>query len=248
MRFIYYIIIIVVLLSAFTVYQWISSRPSQEKAALIINDRVITADEFDTLYRTAPLSMKSDRNEFLEQIITKELLIQEAKHEGIDKDESFRMSMQNFYEQSLIKILMDRKYKYPDVTVTDDEIVKYTSFLNKSLSVTISSFDSLEEAKKGASKQTEQKRLDFESLSDDLKYVVLDLKEAESSRPIKQGKMYITLRIDRIEGISGRKPEALPLDKIRDLLIEVKRKMLIDDSIAKQREKAVIKVLLDINR
>lgn len=248
MRFIYYIIAIVVLLSTFTLYQWISSRPSQEKAALIINDRVISIDEFDKLYRSAPLNMKSDRNEFLDHIITKELLIQEAKHEGIDKDESFRMSMQNFYEQSLIKILMDRKYKYPEVTVTDDEVAKYTSFLNKKLSVTISSFDSIEEAKKGTTKQTEQKRLGFESLSDNLKYVVLGLKESEGSRPIKQGKTYITLRIDRVEEIPGSKPEVLPQDKIRDLLVEVKRNMLIEDSIAKQREKAVIKVLLDIKK
>lgn len=248
MRYIYYIIAIVILLSAFTAYQLTSTGPSRENAALIINDRIITTEEFDKLYASAPSNLKADKNEFIDYLITKELMIQEAQKEGIDKDESFRMSMQNFYEQSLIKLLMDRKYRLPDVTVTNDEITRYSSLLNAKLHLTLFSFNNPEEAKKGVAAKTEQRFLNFEDLSDDLKFLVLTSKEGESSKPLRQGDVYISIRIDRIEGVIKPKPDDICTDKAKDFLTEMKKKKLMEESISRQREKASIEIMTDVKK
>ena len=94
----------------------------------MINDRIVIEHEFDDLLKTKPIYYSD--NEFIDVIIEKEILIQEAIKRNINKDEPFRASVENFYEQSLIKILMDRQYKEFNPDVSEKEIDKYISLTN----------------------------------------------------------------------------------------------------------------------
>jgi hypothetical protein len=89
MRYIYYIIIIFFGLSAIIGYELRSRNASPKEAALIINKKVITTGEFNELYALQP-SRSREKNDFINSLITRELLIQESQNEGIDRDESFR--------------------------------------------------------------------------------------------------------------------------------------------------------------
>jgi len=54
------------------------------KAAIIVNGKVITTEESNTVYSSKSTDA-GDKNDFINSLITKELLIQESKREGIEK-------------------------------------------------------------------------------------------------------------------------------------------------------------------
>jgi hypothetical protein len=245
MRYIYYIIIIILLgLSAIIGYEIRTQRPSEKEAALIINDRVITTNEFNMLYSLQSPHLKN-KSEFINSLITKELLIQESQKEGIDKEESFRRSIQNFYEQSLIKLLIDRKISSLNIIVDEEELNKYISFSNKKLHLTIFNFDTLEEAIKGKYRDSETRTVFFEELSDDIKDHVILLGERETTEPIKTDKKYITVRLDKTDTVPSLKPSESETEEIKKFLIERKKEKIINDWIADLRRKASIKILLN---
>ena len=78
-----------------------------------VNDRNITADEFryalGESYKKgiAPLT-EAAKGDLLDQMIKKELLIQEAKRRNLDQDEDFRRTIETYWEQTLIRNLIDR--------------------------------------------------------------------------------------------------------------------------------------------
>ena len=89
MRYIYYIAIILLGLSAIIGFELRSPKNSSKDAALIINDRIFTTGEFNKLYSDQQPRMQS-KTDFINSLITKELLIQESRKEGIDKEETFQ--------------------------------------------------------------------------------------------------------------------------------------------------------------
>jgi hypothetical protein len=182
MKYIYYIIAILLVLSAVIGYLLTPPRVQEKKAAIVINGKVITADEFDRLYASRPGGL-SGREAFVNSLITRELLIQESRREGIDKEEPFVQSIRNFYEQSLVKLLMDRKFASLHPDVTDEEVDRYLAFLGKKLHLTIFSFSDIRKAEKGASKNGEKRTLFLSDLSPELKAAVAALRVGGSSGP-----------------------------------------------------------------
>jgi len=80
-----------------------------------INDFNLTLNEYQTKL-AAELEMDRDfkltkeaRNEFLEGIIRKELLIQEAARMNLDKEERFVRAIERYWEATLIRDLMEMK-------------------------------------------------------------------------------------------------------------------------------------------
>ncbi len=78
-----------------------------------VNDRNITADEFryalGESYKKGiePLT-ESEKLDLLDQMIKKELLIQEAKRRNLDQDEDFRRTIETYWEQTLIRNLLNQ--------------------------------------------------------------------------------------------------------------------------------------------
>ena len=127
MKYIYYIIVIMVIFSGLVAYGLFNTKIEISKPFLSINDRVFSETEFKNMLLNKPHHMTQEQ--FIEETIEKQLFIQEAVKMEINKEQSFRMSVQNFYEQSLIKVLLDRKLDSLKVDVTDEEIAKYKAFI-----------------------------------------------------------------------------------------------------------------------
>jgi hypothetical protein len=242
MRYIYYIILIFLLLSA-VVGMELRSKPRPTKdAALIINNRIISTEEFNRLCASQPLQRKSD---CINSLITKELLIQESQKEGIDREESFRESIQNFYEQSLIKLLMDRKCACLHVTVSDEDVNRYIALMDSKLHVTIFTFNSPEEAEKNVYKDGESRAVSFRDLSKTMQYTIMPLKEGGTSHPVRSGDKYIVVRLDGTETISAGTPSASEKGEIKKMLLEDRKEEMLNDWISDLREKASIKILVN---
>ena len=242
MKYLYYIVFAVVAVSAAAGYFLSAPQTPPSNAALIINDRVITTDELKRRYASLRPDIK-DKDDFMNSLITKELLIQESQKSGIDKEETFRRSIQDYYEQSLIKLLMDRKCACLNVSVSDDELDRYLSYLNKKILLSIFSFEDLDKAKRRQYTRVEQKTSSFEDLSNETKDQVVHLKKGEMGQPMKSGDVYIALRIDAIDSLSSPAPSREERERIRKVLIEAKKEKMINDWLADLRNKARIKIV-----
>jgi hypothetical protein len=243
MRYIYYILIIVFGLSVIIAYELRDKPQTTENAALIINKRIITVEEFNRLYSGCPHTTES-KNEFLNDLIVKELLIQESHKQGIDREEPFRKSLQNFYEQSLIKLLMDRKFSSLNVSVSEKELDRRLALLRKRFHITILYFDTFEKARQGAYRKSETRAVHFDDLSQTLQGKIIPLTEGTATEPFKNGDVYSMIKLDRIEPDLSRIIPASEKEKIQTMLIEEQKEKLINDWISDLKNKATIRILV----
>lgn len=106
-------------------------KPQDSKILSRINDYNLTLDEFQSQL-AAELELDKDfklteeaKREFLEELIKKELLIQEAKKLKLDRQENFVKAMERYWESTLIRNLLDLKAKEieKNTYVSQEEIV-----------------------------------------------------------------------------------------------------------------------------
>lgn len=81
------------------------------------------------------LATYQGRKEFLDDIIRKEILLQEAQRQNLDKDKDFMKTIERYWEQTLIKTLLDKKSKQISgiVHVYDYEIENYCSRMREKI-------------------------------------------------------------------------------------------------------------------
>jgi hypothetical protein len=103
---------------------------NKDKPVVKVNDYVIGEEDFQrALARSAQfhdvvgLSLE-DRRRILDEQIRKELLIQAAIKQGLDKDPEFRQTIERYWEQTLIAFLLKRQCVEAGkcVVVTEEEI------------------------------------------------------------------------------------------------------------------------------
>jgi hypothetical protein len=103
-------------------------RPSHEKPILAkINNYQITQEEFNEDFKESPgakdTSLES-KTEFLNSLISRKLILQDAQAKNLDKDPSFLKMIERFWEQSLLKTALQKKAEEiaAAVSVSDKEI------------------------------------------------------------------------------------------------------------------------------
>lgn len=86
--------------------------PVKEAAVVTINDYSVSQPEFEAEFKDSPFGRKDtldSRKQFLEVLINRKLILQDAQKRGIDKEKDFLKSIERFWEQSLMKAYLDRK-------------------------------------------------------------------------------------------------------------------------------------------
>jgi len=238
MRYVYYILAILVAAVILIVYQFLADKPQlPSNAAIIVNERVISLDEF----RKLKPAHDESKEDFINTLITKELLIQEAQKQGFDKEESFRRSVQNFYEQSLIKALMDKKFSSLKESVTDEEVDRYRGLANKELDISLYTADNTDDVRADRFRE-ERKIIPFGDLSMELKGAVMELKKGELGPPIQFGEKYVAVKLNDVRPAAGVSEPGK--EEIRQLLVEQKRELVMKEWLDGLRKKATIKVLV----
>ena len=101
--------------------------PKDRRVVAKVNNYEITKDEFNEEFQLSPYA-RSDtpdsKKEFLNTLISRKLILQDAEAKGIDKEKDFLKMVERFWEQSLLKLVLERKSKEiaGAVAVTDKEI------------------------------------------------------------------------------------------------------------------------------
>ena len=152
---------ILVFLSLFLLYGCESSKTPP--VAIKIDKIKITTEEFEDAFKNSPYATENSeasRKEFLNNYVTRLLILKEAEKVGLDKEPSFLKNVQFFWQQSLIKMMLDRKIKELSTRtgVTESEIKTY--------------YDS--------HKESEFKDKDLPSVYDRIKWLLLNDKQKRS--------------------------------------------------------------------
>lgn len=238
MKYIYYIAGILVVFSMLAVYGLQDTRVEISKPAIVINDRIITESEYNALLPSKPYYMTEDQ--FIDSIITKQLLIQEGVKQDINKEETFRASVENYYEQSLIKLLLDRQLTTLAVEVSEQEIERYHSLSQSKIHVSKLRYETLAAALAGENPILQKIESDFMDISDDLKFIVFTLKKGQSSAPFVTNAGVIVYRLEEIISLDAGKISGIDMEKIALFIQEKKKEVLMDEWSKKLKENAEI--------
>lgn len=112
-----------------------------------VNDRAITLREFTeelkkSIERDPEFSgTPEDREKLLDELITKELFIQEAIKRELDREDAFRRQIKNYYEQTLIGELIRMRLKEIPVEVSDEELRERYGLMGRSYHLDIAEID-----------------------------------------------------------------------------------------------------------
>ncbi len=237
MRHIVYILIIILIISISIGYRLFAVAPPEKEPALSINNKVFSTEELDQLSRMR--GKHQTRKEFINSIVTEELLIQEAQRLEIHKQEDFRQSVENFYKQSLIKILIDRKLDSLNIIVDNEEVNRYADLQNSIIHITKYHFKTLEEVSQPLPPDGDKKSLSFKNLSGRMAYLISSIEEGQATKPIKDSEEYIVYRLDRIE--KGETIDNVPKSLIKKIIGEEKKQEAIDEWIVDLKEKGSIR-------
>ena len=86
----------------------------QEKPAIIIGTINTSAEEFESAFNKSIFARSPTpevRQGFIDTYIDRKLILKEAEKQGLDKDKDFLASVQLFWEQSLLKLVLNAKIK-----------------------------------------------------------------------------------------------------------------------------------------
>lgn len=244
MKYLAYILLIVLFCSAFSAY-FLLRRPavSQDEVALIINQRRISSAEYNDP-SVGRLNHVADDNAYRETFIARELLIQEGKRRGIDQEEDFRRSIQRYYEQSLVKVLMDRQYATLQPEATSEDVARYLALRGTLVRFTVLRYSREEDVERGVLLSSESRQAVFEELSSTLRVSLATLSPGSSTVPAWDGLGYEALRLDAVEpGNAGDFPPP-DLELVRQEIINTRRELRMNEWLTQLRRNAVITIPL----
>jgi len=98
-----------------SVFLFICGCTPQEKNKQIlakINNYEVSAHEFEQEFQDSAYSRTDTleaRKEFLNLLINQKLILQDAQAKGLDRNASFLKMIEKFWEQSLLKLVLDKK-------------------------------------------------------------------------------------------------------------------------------------------
>ncbi len=104
--------------------------PHEEPIVALVNGRAITQTEFDIHWRELSeatrirYTKEGGKRRFLDELITRELLMQEARRRGLDQNDAIRDKAQRYKEQLILDELLKDKLQ-SKVEITKDELDAY---------------------------------------------------------------------------------------------------------------------------
>ncbi|HJR76345.1 MAG TPA: peptidylprolyl isomerase [Nitrospiraceae bacterium] len=256
---------------------WTGCTQSQQDDPVVamINGRAITQPEFDVRWNglspatRARYEKEGGKRRFLDELIMRELLIQEARKQGLDQSDEIREKTQRYKEQLILdEVLKDRIKARVDVSAEemDAYLLKHADQLlaNPKVHVSIMLLPNIYAAKdlkrqvesggnfaKFAARYStdEKSRVKGGDLGPyrkglvepDLDQIVQSLRPGVISEPVKTDRGYYLVKVSPLE------PEILQADqatreRLRQELLAEKRRSRLDDMFSELKAGATIRL------
>ncbi|HET9960821.1 MAG TPA: peptidylprolyl isomerase [Nitrospiraceae bacterium] len=254
--------------------------PQEEPVVAMINGRSITQSEFDVRWNElsqatrARYEKEGGKKRFLDELIMRELLMQEARKQGLDQSDEIREKTQRYREQLVLDELLKDRIK-TKVEITKEELDAYLErhanqlLANPKVAVSVMLLPNIYAAKdlkrqveaggnfaKFAARYSVDERSRAKGgdlgpykkglLEPELEALVPSLRPGVLSEPVKTEKGYYLMKLSPLE------PEILQADqatreRLRQELLAEKRRKRLDDVFAELRTGATIR-LADASR
>jgi len=236
MKYLLTILAIVLAVTALTIFSFWPEKATEPQDILVtVNGHAIPKSVLEQKKYLSSYHSKDDQA-ILDTIIINELLLQEAQRLGIDKEPAFRAAVQEYYEQSLIKILIDRQFSKMDIAATDQEVDRYIANHGKVFTFTRLPATGTENPGQTA----RQKSVLFDDLSDSLKLLLGNMNEGEVVTDFYTGNELISFRLDKIEPGPDRGPFYENRESVRKKITNYKKEKALRSWIKKLRDQADI--------
>jgi len=241
MKYIITILVIICAAASVTIYfVWPEKAADTTNVAVTVNGHDLAKSRVETAGETKGYHSE-DYADLLDSAITRELLIQEAQRKDIDKEESFRVSLKTYYEESLIKTLMDRQYSKPTNTITNAEVDTYLSYFGKTVTFSRSPIVD-HELLVSAEVTAPQNEVLFDDLAEPMKILLSSLKPGEYAVKFDTGNEQYAIRLEKVGGISETITALPDREHVKVMLKEYKQQQQIDNWLYELRNKASITI------
>lgn len=224
-----------------------------QEVALKINDRIVSREELETRFKHRTSHHLFDADEFLQSLVSKELFIQEAQKLKIDHEDAFRYSIQNFYEQSLIRVLMDRKMETLEVKIDEQMVDRYLYLLNKRVTYTVWELDSINVSEKDLDPtqlgEGSTKEVNFRNLGMEMRSALAGLQENEYSKPIAitmmaSNRRFIVLQLKEVNTPENARTVRTKKEKVKQQLIDNARQLALNHWIESLKTSSDIQIMV----
>lgn len=242
MKYLCYIIAIVLLATAAMAYLVADDfLPEKTPALLAVNDYALSPAEFEEL-RANTYPYPTDPARFTNELIDRILLIQEAKRQHLDQLPSFRNSIRNYYEQSLIRLLSDEQCQKLDTAAPEEAIDRYLALYDKQLLLTRFTAASQATTTEPASETGVQEKIFFFELADSIKHQLLSVDIGERTAPLETPAGSVVFRFDGIEEAAGVQLPLPTREEVRKNLVSCRLDKALEDWLDDLRKKARITI------
>lgn len=216
--------IIAALLLGLLIAPLMTPRPEAAEGSLVINQRIYQPRELDERLRTTPYHFDG-KKEQITDLIYRELLLQEAKLQKIDTEKAFRLSLRDYYEQSMIKTLLDRQYRSPGHQPNTIQIDACLPLLTKRFQVKRFSYLDRSSAHKNNNAQIDEYNLPYLELPEEIKSSLLKLNGGTLSEPLHSTNGWFRLQLTDIQPITTSE-KSLPVEQEELCRSELKRQSI----------------------
>lgn len=102
----------------------------QGRTVVQIDNIKVSKAEFDAAFKMSPYAYQNtfdSRKKFMDNLISTKLILREAEKTGLDKDPEFLKGVEEFWQQALLKLTLNKKVGEltAQVAVGDNEIKEY---------------------------------------------------------------------------------------------------------------------------
>lgn len=240
MKYIYGIIGIILFLSC--VMWGVSSIDSGEapgENALVINERSISFAELQQMWQQKPYHYR-DQKEFLDDLVLREILIQEAIVAGIADEEQFKRLIQDFFEQSLVKTLLDRKQLEQHIELSTEILTRFRNARQLRYQLNIFRYPTYAAAQAKENPQTRVMTEDFVAMPESIQAQILNLQPDELSVPFADGSDYVRLQITAVESAQQLQITDDSEEELQQQLRYLLQQQRLEEWIQQLRQQAVV--------
>lgn len=140
MRYFARIVVLIVLFACSVLVFAYYQQPRMDEAVLLsIGSEKYRLEDLEECFQKN-LFGSTDRTCFIESLIDRQLLLQEAQRQRLDQEPAFVKFMQDYLEQSLLRLVVDRFYARLEPEVTPEEVDYYLANQDFRLSIRIFSY------------------------------------------------------------------------------------------------------------
>lgn len=236
-----YLVIIIGLFIAITaatllILVWPGKDNSQEEPLVTINGQPLTRQKIVNL-KSDTIASERD-HDYISELITNHLLINEAQRRKLDKENTFRLALKTFYEQSLIEALLQQVKDEIETETTAAEIDRYLQSYGKVFTFyTLKTSGSVNHSKIKSLGTKYTTRFDDLDLS--LRHALATLQPGQTTTALTSQGEGIAIYLEAIQGEPLRS-QNYDINLIREQIHQMKIERQVNSWIENLRNKAEI--------